>query len=136
MLLAVKNHSQLNRAASNETMPAAAKNALNEVLACHILLLAFHGQFARTVFLLFDGDAYRVARQQFFYQFRPFDEAKRSAIEVVFIPHVIHFLQLLDAIEVEVVNQFAGYLRTIFVDDGEGRRGDYILNPPVRGKEP
>lgn len=53
-------------------------------------------------------------------------EAEVAAVEIVFVPHVVYLVQLLDAIEIEVVDRVA-ITSGIFVDDGKGRRGDDIL---------
>ena len=45
-----------------------------------------------------------ILRQQVVYKFGPFEEAERAAIEIVFVSHIVYFLQFLDAIEVEMVN--------------------------------
>ena len=68
-----------------------------------------------------------IFRQQFFHQFRPFDETECAAIEIILVAHVINFFQLLDAIEVEMVNQLAAF-RTVFVDDGESGRVDDVFH--------
>lgn len=53
---------------------------------------------------------------------------RAPAVEVIFVPHVIHFFQFLDAVEVKMVNQFTGSVGTVFVDNGESRGGDDVGN--------
>lgn len=72
----------------------------------------------------FDG----IARQKFFHQFRPFDEAEGAAVEVVLVAHVVHFFQFLDAVEVEMIYQFAGSVGAILVDDGKGGGSNDVGN--------
>lgn len=103
------------------------KDGLNDVMhfhkagiACVGLLQRLEIQTAAAVFRFTDFDLDRIARQQFFDQFGPFDETQGTAVEVVLVAHVVHFFQLLDAVEVEVVNQFAGFVRTVFIHDGKG----------------
>ena len=47
---------------------------------------------------------------------------------VMFIAHVVNLLQLLDAIEVEVVHECARAVGAVFVDDGERGRIDRVGN--------
>ena len=61
-----------------------------------------------------------IQRKQFFYQFRPFDETDGSAIEVVFIAHIINLFQFLDAIEIEMIDEFVR-IGTVLVNDGKSR---------------
>ena len=74
-----------------------------------------------SVFRLFNGYADSIARQQFFNQFRPFDEAERTAVQIIFVSHIVHLFQFLDPVEIEVVNQLSGNFGTVFVYDGESR---------------
>ena len=53
---------------------------------------ALHSHHSRVVGLFLDGYAHRVLGQQFLDEFRPFDEAGRAGIEVVFIAHVVDLL--------------------------------------------
>ena len=66
------------------------------------LMLKAH--YARTFIIFGNGDADGIVGQEILYQLGPLDKAEGSAIEVVLVAHVVHFLQLLDAVEVEVVN--------------------------------
>lgn len=56
----------------------------------------------------------------------PFDQAQGTAVEVVVEADVERFLQLLNAVEVKVIERFAGD-RTVFVYNGEGRRTDGVF---------
>mgnify|MGYP006867309787 FL=1 len=63
------------------------------------LLFSFKVHDAASIFRFFNLDFYSIARQKFFYQFRPFDEAEGTAIEIILISHVVYFVQFLDTIE-------------------------------------
>ena len=65
-------------------------------------------QQTRTVGILGDVHPHGIVGEQLFYQLGPFDETKAAAVEIVFIAHVVNFFNLLDAIEVEMVNEFGG----------------------------
>ena len=69
-----------------------------------------------------------VFRQQTLYQFGPLDEAERTAVEIVFVAHVVHLVEILDTVEVEMVNQFARGGGAVFVDNGEGGRRDDVFH--------
>lgn len=85
----------------------------------YFLLFSFKAHDAASIFRFFNLDFYSIARQEFFYQFRPFDEAEGTAIEIILISHVVYFVQFLDTIEIKMVNKFAGFIRTVFIDNGK-----------------
>ena len=61
------------------------------------------GNGAGAVGLFLDGDAEGILGQEFFDEFGPFYEAEVAAVEIVFVAHVIDFLKLLDAVEIEMI---------------------------------
>ena len=61
------------------------------------------GDGARAVGLFLDGDAEGILGQEFFDELGPFYEAEVAAVEIVFVAHVIDFLKLLDAVEIEMI---------------------------------
>lgn len=61
------------------------------------------GDGAGAVGLFLDGDAESILGQEFFDELRPFYEAEVPAVEIVFVAHVIDFLKLLDAVEIEMI---------------------------------
>ena len=85
------------------------------------LLFSFKVHDSASIFRFFNLDFYSIARQKFFYQFRPFDEAERTAVQIIFVSHIVHLFQFLDPVEIEVVNQLSGNFGTVFVYDGESR---------------
>ena len=97
----------------------------------YFLLFSFKAHDAASIFRFFNLDFYSIARQKFFYQFRPFDEAEGTAIEIILISHVVYFVQFLDTIEIKMVNKFTGFIRTVFVDNGKSWRVDDICYPQL-----
>ena len=57
--------------------------------------------------VFFYGDSHfgAVFRQQFFYQFRPLQETEVTAVEIIFVAHVVYLIEFLDAVEIEVVDR-------------------------------
>ena len=57
--------------------------------------------------VFFYGDSHfgAVFRQQFFYQFRPLQEAEVTAVEIIFVAHIVNLIEFLDAVEIEVVDR-------------------------------
>lgn len=49
-------------------------------------------QAARSVFVFFDGHFYYIARKQVLNQFGPLNEAESTRIEVIFVAHVVDFV--------------------------------------------
>ena len=85
------------------------------------------GYFALGCFAVGCGDFnfHSIVGQQWFDEFGPLDEAGLSAVEIVFVAHVVHFVEILDAVEIEVVDfGELGRVECILVDDGECGRGD------------
>ena len=54
------------------------------------LLFSFKVHDAASIFRFFNLDFYSIARQKFFYQFRPFDEAEGTAIEIILISCLLY----------------------------------------------
>ena len=73
-----------------------------------------------------DFYAHGVIGQNVFYQFGPLQETEVAAVEVVFVAHVIDFLDAADAVEVKVVDGGAMPVG-VFIDEGEGGRGDDVV---------
>ena len=73
-----------------------------------------------------DFYAHGVIGQDVFYQFGPLQETEVAAVEVVFVAHVIDFLDAADAVEVKVVDGVAMPVG-VFIDEGEGGRGDDVV---------
>lgn len=65
------------------------------------LFKVFQGDFPLSVLYFLNGHFDGITRQKLLYQLRPFYEAEGAAVEVIFVTHVIHFFQFLDAVEVE-----------------------------------
>ena len=57
--------------------------------------------------VFFGGNSHfgAVFRQQVFYQFRPLQEAEVTTVEIIFVAHVVHLIEFLDAVEIEVVDR-------------------------------
>lgn len=81
-----------------------------------------------TVGELFDVHADGVRGQEFFDEFGPLDEADGARVEVVLVAEVIDFVELLDAVEVKVVDEFARRVGAVLVDDGERGRSHRVLH--------
>lgn len=87
---------------------------------------ALIADFARAVGADVDGDADGVGGKEGLDELGPFHQADAvRAVEVVLVADVIDFGEAADAIEVEVVDGAAGG-GGVFVDDGEGGRGDDV----------
>ena len=65
-----------------------------------------------------DFYAHGVIGQDVFYQFGPLQETEVAAVEVVFVAHVIDFLNAADAVEVKVVDGVAMPVG-VFIDEGD-----------------
>jgi len=85
------------------------------------------GDGAGAVGLFLDGDAEGILGQEFFDELGPFYEAEVAAVEIVFVAHVIDFLKLLDAVEIEMIKSPLGG-EAVFIDDGEGGGGDDVFH--------
>ena len=68
-----------------------------------------------------------IGREDFLDEFGPLQEAKRAAVEIIVVAHVVDFFKAFDAIEVEVEDRGSVLCGVIFVDDGESGRGDDVF---------
>ena len=75
-----------------------------------------------------DRHTHSIFWQQVFYQLRPFDETDGSAVDIVFVAHIIYFLQLLDTLEVQMINQAARGVTLILIDDGKCGRSNHVAH--------
>lgn len=66
-------------------------------------------------------------RQEFLYEFRPFDETGVGGVEIVVGADVYGFGEVFDAIEVEVVYGAFEEFAVILIDDGESGRIDHVF---------
>ena len=63
----------------------------------------FHLDTACSVGLFFYAYLDGISWQYVFNQFRPFNEAESTTVEIVLISHIIHFVNFLDTIKVEMI---------------------------------
>ena len=71
----------------------------------YYFFLEFHA--SGTIFLHGDGHLGAILRQQVFYEFRPLQETEVAAIEVILVTHIVYLINLLDAVEIEVIDRVA-----------------------------
>ena len=75
----------------------------------------------------FYADADNVLGKQFLDHLRPLYKAGKTAVKILLAADVVGFLEVLDAIEVEVIDGLTLSIG-IFVDNGERRRSDSVLH--------
>lgn len=56
-----------------------------------------------------------IVRKNILDQLRPFQQTKVATVEIVFVTHIVNFLQTLDAIKVEMIDGAATAV-SIFID--------------------
>ena len=83
---------------------------------------------SRSIAFFLNGNLDGILGQYLLAELWPLDKAEGSAIEIILKTHVIHFVYLLDTIEIKVIDEFACVSGAIFIDDGEGGRRDDIVN--------
>ena len=116
LVIAATGHTEAERALIEE---AAGRIPIffSANMSIGIALLARMAQKAAAVFLLFEVDTDRVGGQQFLYALRPFDKTHGTRVEIVLRSDVLRLVDALQTITIEMINQFGGSVRTIFIDD-------------------
>ena len=79
-----------------------------------------------------NGDIYRVKREYISRAVRPFDQAEGARVKVILYADFKCFLQIFQPIEIEMIDELRRGVRTVFVDNGEGRGGDDVGNAEMK----